>query len=819
LDSIEVPSGRAPLTALAKPGKALVAELLRELGEASLVKRENLIAQAIMLELDAGVRATLLNPDRSINRAELERVLEGELRGIFTPKFAEKLGDATLLEGVKDTITTAQLQMALADTRQVRLDAKAIRAGLDAVSVGMNVVRDQQNRLLDEAVAANRTLGAIARESLPAHALLALNSQDPNALRLSSTEIVTLAGRAQADAIRADAARVSDALSGVSQAFSLIPGLEREAAMFSLGSGVVDDLGGLSASLATTDYLGAATSAVSLVGRIAGFGKRKGPSAEERMLHQVFKEMRELSAKIDRYHQQEMALLDEINQRLVALNREMRRGILGLRDDVGVVSRGVDELLTRDITGCKDLADQYLQRAISGGLDSRLGMARWFDNDGRGRTWVSCIDELHRVLDVKSETSFSTALLERSSENSDAVFEDRQKRVRDIEYWVLQPTILYMRRHDERTPRGYSSSSIVFEPSTSICTPGRIESHAFCIPEPVLGWRTTQLPNSQFNVADGRMLWDRRIIEFVDYAKFLAPLNTSVWEDYGRGGQPRVISREELGRFSRNFFAERTRHLELTLRSIAALDLLLAQANVIAGLPMVERASALVDEQIIPEYAKARLLGESSTLIAILTRGSMADDPTDGPRCATGEFAFDTLCLMQSNRWFRDNVLRLVLLRRLKARGKTWDDWVRAARLPFSPGVSTLIGADILLRDASLDTDGAVHPRWAIELPKVNQRSEDSARAPTNCWTPTGATVPRDGTHAWQDNAFCALLPSPADARPDAIASYFDIEVVVHERLSRQRQLENDCRALDYSDLVCGWARASVEVGGIRSVN
>ena len=302
-------------------------------------------------------------------------------------------------------------------------------------------------------------------------------------------------------------------------------------------------------------------------------------------------------------------------------------------------------------------------------------------------------------------------------------------------------------------------------------------------------------------------------------ARLLGPMNTTVFEDPRKGGLPAVIPAEDFGtRFSRKFMAKRTRHLSVLQGAVDLVDVTIAQAQVMAGVPMLDMAAKVIDERVVPAYARAQLQGDSREIDEMLEQGHRRPNPANGPRCSTGALAFDTLCLMQTNRWFRENVMRALVLRRLKARGVDGATWARTVRLPFSPALQSLLGEDVLLRDASSARSGAVYARWAVELPRVNLRADHSGSAPSpaegppfDCWESRPVAATGEKPYTERDTAFCALWPQVDDGTLDTLSFPFDMNTLVRERLALQRDLEVMCMDLpEYSELACGWARATV---------
>jgi hypothetical protein len=153
----------------------------------------------------------------------------------------------------------------------------------------------------------------------------------------------------------------------------------------------------------------------------------------------------------------------------------------------------------------------------------------------------------------------------------------------------------------------------------------------------------------------------------------------------------RVISEAEARDVSSRTSSRRTRHMRSLNAAIDSLDLNIAQAQVLAGLPAVPAAAEFIDTVIVPAYAKARLLGDPGDLNKLLA-AKPPNRSEPGPNCASDQMAknaadsraWNTLCAMEANPTFAKNVIRMFVARRLQARNVSFETWRSALRSPFS---------------------------------------------------------------------------------------------------------------------------------------
>jgi hypothetical protein len=174
---------------------------------------------------------------------------------------------------------------------------------------------------------------------------------------------------------------------------------------------------------------------------------------------------------------------------------------------------------------------------------------------------------------------------------------------------------------------------------------------------------------------------------------------------------------------------------------VDALDLNIAQAQVLAGVPTISKAADLLDTKIVPAYAKARRLNQYAEINKMLASG----DPNaalPGPNCVAGTLEWNTLCLMETNPTFAKNVIRMFIGKRLHRKGASFEDWRRAIRSPFSDRMQELIGNDVIIADAvAKPFPASTLGMWAFELPRVYfdpdvKRPADDSAPGSSCWAP-----------------------------------------------------------------------------------
>jgi hypothetical protein len=251
---------------------------------------------------------------------------------------------------------------------------------------------------------------------------------------------------------------------------------------------------------------------------------------------------------------------------------------------------------------------------------------------------------------------------------------------------------------------------------------------------------------------------------------------------------------------------------------------LLEQEHFVAGLPFVEFAAGVLENEVLPQYAQSESSSAEATqkLVKALTRSPKTDpDGKDRPyssryACAEKDStaARDVLCLMQANPFFARNVLAFLIWKRLPT-----SDALRAYELAYSMefvGPGAVIGNDLKLLDASIGLPDEIVPRgtgkWAIKLPRAIVADSQSAPAehlqqPESCWHErtqqrNGPTVVYPELEWWQDElrvssapiasdprwARCYLLPTPDEVRYARFGSRVELNAIAEE-LSAVRAL------------------------------
>jgi hypothetical protein len=201
------------------------------------------------------------------------------------------------------------------------------------------------------------------------------------------------------------------------------------------------------------------------------------------------------------------------------------------------------------------------------------------------------------------------------------------------------------------------------------------------------------------------------------FSRIVAPWN-GVLIERTTGTVARVLSEAEARGFPREGAARRTRHLLVLSNSIDTLDLVVGQANILSGVPTIPEAVRVLDEIVVPAYAKARRLGEPEEINRLLA-ARFPDRTMPGPNCTRGSLSWNTLCMMETNPYFARNVVRGLIAKRLARNGVTFDQWRSAVRSPFSVTMQKMIGSDVIFLDAAEGLPESDFGVWAIELPKV----------------------------------------------------------------------------------------------------
>lgn len=226
----------------------------------------------------------------------------------------------------------------------------------------------------------------------------------------------------------------------------------------------------------------------------------------------------------------------------------------------------------------------------------------------------------------------------------------------------------------------------LFRPVATLCQ--ALSYHdpeaASCEGAPPSSWPDSRIDRSQYNPGQGALLSPTTAVLLSGFTRAVAPWN-GILIERTTGAAARVMSEDEVASVSRRSASRRTRHVLALANATDVLDLNIAQANLLAGVPVIDKASDILDKKIIPAYAQARLMKTPAAINQMLA-APPPNRALPGPNCVAGSEEWNTLCLMEASPTFAKNVVRALVLKRLKARGATINEWRQAIRSPSATG-------------------------------------------------------------------------------------------------------------------------------------
>ncbi len=789
----------------------ITSHVMDDVGSQIIDEANKQIAQRIVVELDKQY-TNIIDDNGKLNRDELSHVTSGSLNFLFSPGFQNEVGAPELIAQLQGKVTADQLSEVLKDTNQIKLNASQLNARIKALNATVIAAKNTQKILLSHTEASKQTLDvlntqlgrqqelfeAYLKSNMPKAQVLALINS--GALSVSSEEKQKYDKDVLLENMKVDLDGVSKKFSALSDTLSNL-GLKDVAVATSLTSSLVSNGGAFAVAWASNNPLAIAQSGAGLFASVKAFGYRPRPSAEMQMLSRALEEIHALSIKIDKYHAEEMQILQSIYSKLDDIDNRLQREFGSLFFDIALLQRDVRELLSDSVYKCGRLVEEY---ATSEKLhtmgDGFKSFASWFQSDGRNIDYLSCLDGLTSRLEVKSETNFSGLLraeMATEGQSGDSI-KQRREEVRKLEEQVIWPTVDYTSKYSTAKD-SHERLNLLYTPQSSICDVYKYSGEQpsrLCNRYKSVAWAPTKLVVSEFNPGGGALISPDATLELARFARILAPWNTALTET-SNGIYPRVITRDEAFQLTIQKGSQRTRHLYMLRNAINALDLSIAQAQLLAGIPVIINAVKILEDQILPSYARARLLNDSVEINKILAvklpNGKTRVD------CSTGNAPYDTLCLMQTNRWFASNVIATLLMRRIERSGLSYDDWRRTASLPFSPDVSKIMGPDILLINAAPSSKEMEFNTWAIELPRVNTTLYETKESASDCWT-LGKVPNIDNNSNFyrnQNSSMCYILPHYTTIDFNLLTFPYGYEAMLGERYSLIEELAELCDGLN----------------------
>ncbi|MCF1465202.1 hypothetical protein FS827_28750 [Agrobacterium vitis] len=765
-------------------GGAVVGGYVEDYGD-KLIRQGGQLAAAAVTNYLHKEYGRIIRPNGTIDQERLRSFGEENFaRMLRDPRFIEQVGDSALMADFKAQITLDQLGVVLKDNKSLLLSSEKTGRQLTELDKGYREVKSLQLKTLGRLDAQGQVLGSIegkldrqtlivstiATSKLPPRQILALSQA--GAFTLDAPVVQALETAASAQELQADFNKAAGVFRDMSTALDVL-GVDPEFTRATNGIGnVLSAGGGLAAAITLGEPFSIFSSGAAFLGSVKSLfgGKQEDPT--QAALRNVFREIQRLSQQIERNHRQQMEALRRIAEKLESLEDTVNRRFAELELDVAYILQDTRELLYEDVRVCERLVEEFRlaenQALLARGL---LGFSLFFETDNRALDYARCMNGLIARQRVISERDFSGMLRADSVEEADtgAHGGKRREAVRRIEQRVLQPTVDYIRLMADGDNAEVVARKL-FRPVATLCQ--ALSYHdpeaASCEGAPPSSWPDSRIDRSQYNPGQGALLSPTTAVLLSGFTRAVAPWN-GILIERTTGAAARVMSEDEVASVSRRSASRRTRHVLALANATDVLDLNIAQANLLAGVPVIHKASDILDKKIIPAYAQARLMKTPAAINQMLA-APPPNRALPGPNCVAGSEEWNTLCLMEASPTFAKNVVRALVLKRLKARGATINEWRQAIRSPFSDRMREIIGHDVLFEDAAAGLPTSTLGMWAIELPRVysDPDLEPSAIASAKlCWNPTAVEpLTDDQGKPSKDNPY---YTTPASSRCNMI--------------------------------------------------
>lgn len=809
----------------------VVGRASEDLAVAHLEQLERDISARIAVQMNSGARRLITSNGR-LDRNNWAQITNEDLREVVNSEaFLSRYQGFEIAQNLMAKVTVAMVSSVLAQSDTIISDIDILDQRITAVSGNIEKIIALQDTTLELTLANTEALSSIdsrtanmervqsmfALHDLPAAQTLAL--LEAGVLSLQPDDVKALRQRSIADRHLYQFGQTRDVLVASASLFDTL-GLPLELIdMTSKGANLFDAAGAFAAASVMPDPVSMFSSGANLASALAAFGGGR-PDRLSQMSAEIRGDIRRLSRQISENHRREMEALRTIHSRLVQLDGVINRRFEDLIYDVSMLQLDMRELLSDDIQACERLAADAHQLDFAQGL---LGLERFFI-DARPVDFDRCMNGLMSRQRVDNEYTFSGLLRADAAEvgSAETPIQDRQDSVRRVAQRVLYPSQGYLQLHGPRQ-RGPALAQLLYQPTFDLCGAMRFWDHRHddlgCDQNTVV-YRPS-IEDSNLNPGNGILVSPAASIKMARLARQLAPWNGVLTEGTSRPVS-RVISEQEAREQSKRTLSRRTRHLRALNASVRALELAIGQAEVMAATPGLSVAADVLDQEIIPAFAQARLNKNLAPINQLL-----AHDPpvatSNNIRCGSENLAWATLCLMEANPVAARNIIRMLIARRLARADVSWDEWRRALRSPQSEHLSRLLGEDMVLFDASAGLSTRTFGAWGIELPRVHwdgqARSWEAETSQTHaCWQAT--STPRFLTTDNNVNEQQSFYETPKGARCYAFDSYqserFDliehgssVRALTTERMLVVGLLNQICEGNEYypADYCSQWRR------------
>lgn len=806
---------------------------LEDLGTWAVSEYHEAVRSALVIEADRRLQGRLIDPKTGAVRLD-ELEASGGLAFLTSPEVWNKVGEEErpALEFARGNLNTILNVQALKELRLARdkassnnailrstfsivtdieRTAKAMNNSIDTAKEGIKGLTDRS----DQQTTYLKTL--LNNTNLPPREKLALSSQ--GLIELRENERRMLLRAVDVEAFQLGSAGLANRLGDAASKLQHVSGIKPEfIANLNQASSIFNGVTGLAAAYVTQDYLSMGLGVMSVAGQIGSFGKKKGPSPEQAMLVAIMQQLQELNRKIDAYHAEEMAALEQIARDISDLRSEMMQKFGEVETMIARLDAQLETLLHEPLNTCYALEQGYetyfSQSDRVFDSTSLSGFADWVDRTPARINLDSCRNKLEVMLaslgNVPPEVPEVFLPLFGRRQPPDipgAALERKKAVVADL----LRTTREYMRRYDLGAPK---IATLLRTERVRLTRAAKLEESAASLPPASddVVWITG--PNL---IDPGIVLKTTRLLRMV------AGWQGLLWD----GTPPRGLREEDLEICTRAPASCRVRDPRdwsyAPLRNASALlQRLVEQEQVAAGAPVIQHIARSLESDVVPAYAKARAGNGGPALQQSLTRE--AKPPANLPDtfhtrydCATGLKARDALCLMQANPIVADNAIALLVAERLKSRGRSLEAYESALRWSNDALLRDVLGDDLSYYDSSLDIKDErpyklPYRHWVIELPRVftaalkdlqanprdtgeKKRSGNSGAVPQSCWHERGSVDWDPYSKHWHDAldvqdadvvgdprwARCYSLPNPETLRQDILLGRDGTDVIWDE--------------------------------------
>lgn len=690
----------------------MAAALDKELG--GVLLRDGEISEQEFRRYEAQIKGLLFDP-------EFQKQFDGDLQGVI--KEAREGASFNLLartfeNGRKIQGTVAELKEK-ADEASVRV--QEIKQKVETAYRRLNAAINRsatESRDREQAIKRSVSLNTeILASQLPPRLRLAF--ADRTGMDLESSERERLERVVKVQDIRtfqSDVKEVSGAL--------LRSGLldENTAEFVAEATALTDATLNLAAAFTDPTGIGMAVGVMNMVGTVRGLGKKPGPSAEARMLMKVLEELRELRKELREMHAEQMEALHRLQASIDLLHQEIRVRLTEINDRLIFVQLATQELLLQPVAQCQKF--EAIDRSppfVAPAKRSLREFAKFWEANRLTASHRQCIEGAEALFGRWwADGVISQAFVAVVANAGAGGASESARAGRAFADSVFVPSVTYTKTHVP-SPSAIEVQRL-FMPSARWAPDEAVQD----VGTAMVNWQppTPQLSQSKLYAPFGQDYLAPEVVARVSRGvRGAARVSGFLWE---RNGSTRLISDEDIE--SEHSIPPDGRIEPLLQRLETHVRAALAQEHMIAGTLVVDRAATVLDETLIPAYAAARYSGDYKQILAMISPAG-SPNPAQASTCGTGALPYDTLCLMQKNPQFAENVTRVLTWKRLTKNGGSVEALRRAMMAADGSRLRQLLGHDIQLSDSSEPAafpevakaygQNTPPPAWALELPRI----------------------------------------------------------------------------------------------------